>query len=345
MTGTNINVSVVFIGVGGDSTELPLPSDTDTETTVDVSMIISMAPRLDTVYVYCSSDDNVAAVQQMAIDNFVSSASTSWSGDFNSAALNSALQQMAAQGQTFFSASGDTGCDEDWTPNEQPFLTSVGGTLMGSNWQQGGVSKDSFPGEVSWAPQSGGGFAYGSPIPSWQVAAAAANPQASTQWRNIPDVSAFAGSRYQPQFVIYIEGSGQALSGTSIAAPLWAGFMALVNQNQTRNGQPHVGFINPLLYEIYNSTYYDFAFRDMNDMSTNADGTCTVGNTAVDGYDLVTGLGTFNGTNLMNALAMLTAGCNSTLSAPALTSAMMPLQTNFYETQSQTFWSRLSKWQ
>ena len=49
-------------------------------------------------------------------------------------------------------------------------------------------------------------------------------------------------------YVKYNNGQGTTVTGTSCAAPLWGGFMALVNQQAANNGKPAVGFINPAVY-------------------------------------------------------------------------------------------------
>src|SRR5262249_13905740 len=85
--------------------------------------------------------------------------------------------------------------------------------------------------------------------------------------------------------------------GTSCAAPLWAGFTALINEQAVANARPTVGFINPAIYSIgQQSTEYASAFHDI----TAGDNTLFY---AVPGYDLCTGLGTPAGTGLIDALA------------------------------------------
>src|SRR5208337_4625672 len=90
------------------------------------------------------------------------------------------------------------------------------------------------------------------PIPAWQqgVNSFAVNGGSPTM-RNIPDVALTADGVY----VIYDQTNG-SFGGTSCAAPLWAGFMALVNQQADVNGQPPVGFINPAVYEMANESIY-----------------------------------------------------------------------------------------
>ena len=81
--------------------------------------------------------------------------------------------------------------------------------------------------------------------------------------------------------------------GTSVSAPLWAGFMALVNQQNRLNGLPYVGFANPAIYAIAKSPVYGLAFNDINDMvfTTNANNGGPQGYESVKGYDLATGWG------------------------------------------------------
>src|ERR1035438_6542468 len=79
------------------------------------------------------------------------------------------------------------------------------------------------------------------------------------------------------------------------------GLTALMNQQAAASGRPPVGFLNPALYALAAGTNYTNFFHDI-----------TSGNNiwksspnkfyAVAGYDLCTGLGTMNGTNLINAL-------------------------------------------
>lgn len=102
---------------------------------------------------------------------------------------------------------------------------------------------------------------------------------------------------------IYAEG------GTSYAAPRWAGFMALVNQQAVAMGQipqgQGLGFINPTAYLIGKSSNYGSNFHDISVGSNNCSGAQFCGTTsynAVSGYDLVTGWGSPNGQSLINAL-------------------------------------------
>jgi hypothetical protein len=87
---------------------------------------------------------------------------------------------------------------------------------------------------------------------------------------------------------------------------MWAGYLALANQQAAANGAPAPGFINPTIYPLGLGSNYDTDFHDITSGSN--------GFPAVTGYDLVTGWGSPNGANLINALAG-PAGPNFTLSA------------------------------
>ena len=91
------------------------------------------------------------------------------------------------------------------------------------------------------------------------------------------------------------------------SSDLWAGLMALVNQQAAANGKPPVGFLNPALYDIAGGPLYAVCFHDIttgNNSWTNTSAGTTSGNVyyAVPGYDLCTGWGTPASTALINAL-------------------------------------------
>jgi xanthomonalisin len=176
-----------------------------------------------------------------------------------------------------------------------PYITQVGGTILTTG--QGGA----WSAEVAW-PQSGGGYVSGTPIPSWQQLPGiitVANG-GSTTLRNSPDVAAEADFD-NPTVINGTFTTG--LGGTSFAAPRWAGFLALVNQQSVANGRGTVGFLNPTLYALgYNGNPSDFFHDVISGSNPPALGTGS-GFTAVRGYDLVTGWGSPNGMALIDELA------------------------------------------
>jgi len=151
----------------------------------------------------------------------------------------------------------------------------------------------------NWGGQgTGGGISTYYTIPSWQQGIDMTLNHGSTTMRNIPDVALTADNVY----VVYNNGQSNIFGGTSCAAPLWAGFTALVNQQAVAAGRPTVGFVNPAVYTIGNSTNYTADFHDITTGNNTWNGSPT-NFYAVPGYDLCTGWGTPAGQNLIDDLA------------------------------------------
>ena len=282
------------------------------EVSLDVEMALAMAPGLSQIVVF-EGNPNLGyffpndVLSAMAASNTVKNLSCSWgwSGGPNTSTEN-IFKQMAAQGQSFFNASGDSdaftpGQVDDPTfegaPSSSPNITQVGGTSLAMNGLGASYASESV---WNWGNGTGssGGISSSNAIPNWQrgINSFYSNGGSPTQ-RNIPDV-ALTADYVQ---VVYANGVTGNVGGTSCAAPLWAGFMALVNQQAAAVGKPAAGFINPAIYEIANESIYNAAFNDI----TSGDNTSSASPNAfyaVPGYDLCTGLGTPNGTNLINSL-------------------------------------------
>jgi hypothetical protein len=148
---------------------------------------------------------------------------------------------------------------------------------------------------------SGGGVSTVYPIPSWQQGISMAANQGSSTMRNLPDVSLVADNInivWGNDFIL--SSLDWTVSGTSMAAPLWAAFTALVNEQAALNQQSPVGFLNPALYAIGKSGSYHSSFHDIT-TGNNFNSSSPTKFSAVAGYDLCTGWGTIS-TNLMNAL-------------------------------------------
>jgi subtilase family serine protease len=318
------------------------------EVALDIEMAISMAPGLSRVIVYETSSGASSILSRMANDNQAKQLSSSWTwGGGPSTTIDNIFKQMAAQGQSYFQASGDndayTGSQlldsGSNSPVDSTNITCVGGTSLTMN-----NAGDYWLAETVWnwnnngQPNvgSGGGISTYYTIPWWQTNVSMTANSGSTVWRNIPDVALTADN----VFVVYDNGSSGSFGGTSCAAPLWAGFCALVNQQSVAASGTTVGFLNPALYAIANGANYANCFHDV--IMGNNVGTGTPGLFyAVAGYDLCTGLGTPNGTNLINALAPLptlprfaaqpssqiaTNGANVTFTASVLGQAPLAFQ-------------------
>jgi subtilase family serine protease len=304
-TGMSSTVPIKNVLVGGFSgacTTVSSPTSStcdDGEQVLDIVNAIGMAPGIKQILFYEGSSDT-EILNQMATDNDAKVLSSSWGWNPADAASDDPIfQEFAVQGQSFVSASGDSGEFNSSTyafPGADPYITEVGGTELTTTGPGGAWSA-----ETGW-PQSGGGYVSGTPIPSWQQLTGVINSSnlGSTTLRSSPDVAAEAN--FDNPTVInggFVTGYG----GTSFAAPRWAGFLALVNQQSVANGGGTVGFINPALYNLGISPSYSSAFHDITSGSnppTAGDGS---GFNAVRGYDLVTGWGSPAGVGLINQLA------------------------------------------
>jgi hypothetical protein len=280
------------------------------EVALDIEMIDCMAPDATEILVYEAPDDTSAydgdMLAKIASDNLAKQISSSWLiGDSPDYAQY--YTEFAMQGQSFFQASGDECAyypgifqSEDGTN-----VTLVGGTTLTTTGPHG-----SFVSETVWnwgnefGPDyagigSGGGISTNYAIPVWQQGINMTASLGSTTMRNVPDV-ALTGDNI---FVIADDGMHEpGVGGTSCAAPLWAGFAALANQQALSGGNPTIGFINPAIYTIGKGSSYNADFHDVktgNNFSPNS----TNKYPAVTGYDLCSGWGSPNGINLIYALA------------------------------------------
>lgn len=292
------------------------------EVALDIEMVMCMAPKLSQIIVY---EENPSSpffnpedvVTRMADDNLAKQLSSSWAWSGGpDPIIDNAFLLMQAQGQSFFQAAGDgdayTGTQllddagQTNSPGGSTNITVVGGTTLtmngtGASWSSEKVWNWASSGGSDANVGSGGGVSTYYGIPWWQTNVSMSFNNGSTTMRNIPDVALTADN----VFVVYTSGHSSfegSVGGTSCAAPLWAAFTALANQQATASGKGTVGFANPAIYRIGASPSYGYCFHDTT--TGNNTGTGTAGlYKATNGYDLCTGWGTPNGTNLINALA------------------------------------------
>jgi kumamolisin len=280
------------------------------EVTLDIDLIIAVAPGAKQILVYEGSNDSQGILDtytKIANDNLAREVSTSWGApeaENTSAFLqseNTIFKQMAAQGQTIYSAAGDSGAYDNGTslsvddPASQPYVVGVGATKLlttangaydhESAWNEDGKIADG---------AGGGGISTVWTRPDYQTGFANAKNGASTTMRNVPDVSLDGDPA--TGYAIYVGGQWQTYGGTSCAAPLWAGFTALVNQQRVSANLAPLGFPNPTFYQIGQSTHYNTDFNDV------ADGTTNLFYPTVTGYDDATGLGSMKGSSLFQDL-------------------------------------------
>jgi hypothetical protein len=285
------------------------PIGDDTEQSLDIVQAIGLAPGLSQVRVYIGSgQDDAEIFNEMATENIAKQLSCSWGWIPDDPSTDDVFfQEFAAQGQSLFVASGDSGAFDAaispyFYPAEDSYATTVGGTHLTTNGAGG-----TWASESAWNSErdgSGGGISPdGIPIPSWQSGVANSSNGGSTTLRNEPDVAMEGDFDNYACGIEY--GCGGGWAGTSFAAPRWAGFVALVNQQAVEaDTAPSggVGFLNPAIYSIGEGPSYDSDFHDITSGNNDTDNQ-PVWYSAVTGYDLVTGWGSANGQNLIDALA------------------------------------------
>ncbi|MGC9990491.1 MAG: protease pro-enzyme activation domain-containing protein [Terriglobales bacterium] len=287
------------ISVDGTSTT----SSDDIEQTLDMGQAMGMAPGLTMVYNYVGSTDT--AILSAMVANVVAPISKqigcSWGWTADVSTLAPYFTQMGTQDQNFFAASGDsgywhgTGNSAPW-PADDALVVGVGGTDLTTSSAAGPWAS-----EGGWTDSGGGITTNSVPIPSWQQLTGVINSSnaGSTTLRNGPDVSANAN------FTFYVCGGGSCTAneegGTSFAAPMWAGYLALANQQAAANGEV-IGFINPIIYPANLTSSYSTYFHDISDGASNGK------YKTVTGYDLLSGWGSPNGSGLINLLAPVAGG-------------------------------------
>jgi kumamolisin len=292
-----------LISTGGYSTSCTESSGCDdTEQTLDMTQAMGMAPGSTMLYMYvcgsASSISDTACISAMVSNTdapISKQISCSWGWTpADPSTLDPYFEQMASQGQNFFAASGDSSAwsasNEAW-PADDANIVSVGGTDLTTSSAAG-----PWKSETAWA-DSGGGISPDSiPIPSWQKLSGVitSTNKGSTTLRNGPDVSANAN------FSFYVCAdqttcTANEFGGTSFAAPMWAGYLALANQQAATNGDT-IGFINPIIYPAALTSSYGTYFHDI------TSGSCGT-YSGITGYDLCTGWGSPNTTGIINLLA------------------------------------------
>jgi len=261
------------------------------EVELDIEVVQAIAPGATIkVYEAPNSDAGEAAVYAELVSNDVPIISTSWGQDeaaetaSNRTALNTDFQEAAAQGQSIYAASGDSGSDDAGNggtsvdfPASDPYVTGAGGTTLKL------TSANAWSSEKAWS-DSGGGVSSYFDTPSFQTSVN------SGTYRSVPDVAADADPN--TGWAIYTEGSWAEYGGTSAAAPNWAAFTAIYDDEAKAVSKPSLGFANASIYALAESSNYKSAFHDITSGSNGA-------YSAGTGYDKVTGWGSYNGANFL----------------------------------------------
>jgi kumamolisin len=269
----------------------------DTEQTLDITQSLGMAPGVTTVYMYVGSTETAILGSMTSHKPLPLQLSASWNWTSSPATDDPYFKRMAAQGQSFFKGAGDGGswgnnsCSGEY-PRDDAYITAVGGTDLTTKGPGKGWAS-----ETGWV-DGGGGYCPvdGILIPSWQkLKGVITKPnEGSTKYRNGPDVSAEAN------FDFYVCAdqttcTANEYGGVSFATPMWAGYLALANEQAAAKKLPPPGFINPTIYPLGLGKTYRSDFHDITSGGN--------GNPPTKGYNLTGGWGSPNTDGLINALA------------------------------------------
>ena len=272
------------IDVGSPSSE----TEGDDEWDLDTQYSTGFAPGVSQVNVYDGASLEDPAILE-TVDRWVTGDATS-QASFSAgecelladasgfqASLDTVLSEAAAQGQTLFTSSGDTG-------SQCPALVGENGVplgLPGVNYPAsspyaigaGGTSILSPGTEIGWYA-GGGGSSLIESTPAWQTGAGGSFLGVK---RGVPDVSLDADP--ESGYEVIIDGTQEVIGGTSAGAPSWQGIWA---RAQAAHGGS-LGFAGPVIYETEPAS----AFNDIT-LGDNVLYPCT------PGWDYVTGRGTPN---------------------------------------------------
>jgi kumamolisin len=276
-------------------------SSADGEVMLDIEVAASVAPGAKIVVYFTPNTDQgftdaiTTAIHDTA--NKPSVISISWGGPESSwtaqamTALDAACQSAAALGVTITVAAGDNGSTDGATgnnvdfPASSPHVLACGGTKLDANGS-------TLVSEVVWNEQAsnegatGGGVSNVFPLPTWQANAKVPAPSQKGGGRGVPDVAGDADPT--TGYTIRVDGQTMVIGGTSAVAPLWAGLVAVANQQLGAQ----VGFIQPAIY----ATKAAAAFNDITEGNNGAF-------SAGPGWDACTGLGSPIANKLIPLLA------------------------------------------
>ncbi len=295
--------NVVSVEVDGGTNSPGDPSGADGEVELDIQVAGSVAPAANIAVYFAPNTDQgfIDAITTAVHDttNKPSVLSISWGGPESSwsessvTALDNACQSAGALGVTITVASGDSGSSDGTNgtvvdfPASSPHVLGCGGTELFA-------SGTTITEEIVWDDQpqggaSGGGFSTTFAVPTWQTSAL---PSGSSG-RGVPDVSGDASP--ESGYNVIVDGEQQVVGGTSAVAPLYAGLIALVNQQLASQNAQSAGFVNPLLYQNAIS---------FNDITQGNNGDYSAGK----GWDACTGLGSPKGASILTTLTGANSG-------------------------------------
>ena len=289
--------TVTTVLVDGGSNSPTNANSADAEVLLDIEVAGSVAPGAAIVVYFA---DNTSQGFQDALSTAIhdttnnpSVVSISWGGPESSwtsqllQTFDQVAQEGAALGVTITVAAGDNGSSDGVTdgsnnvdfPASSPNVLACGGTTLQSDGSS--ITSETVWNDGASGGATGGGYSTTFAQPSYQSSIT------GQTGRGVPDVAGDADPN--TGYNILVDGQQGVVGGTSAVAPLWAGLVALLNQQLSTR----LGFLNPGLYALPEPN------NGFNDITQGNNGSYS----AASGWDACTGLGSPIGTILATLLA------------------------------------------
>ncbi|AHI64918.1 S53 family peptidase [Burkholderia thailandensis] len=262
------------------------------EMSLDVEWVHAIAPKAKIVLVEAASNsfNDLMTAVDAAVGAGASVVSMSFGGSEFSSETGFDSHFSAPSHVTFVASSGDSGNGTEY-PAASPYVVAVGGTTLAVD------ASGNYIGETAWSG-SGGGVSTYEPEPSGQ----ALWPIPYAGSRGVPDVAYDANP--SSGFAVYdsVTYQGQSgwfvVGGTSAGAPQWAALFAIANSMRAAAGKATLAGPYNQLYTVGKLAYGS----DYHDITSGTNGGCGTICTASGSYDYVTGLGSPQALNLVQAL-------------------------------------------
>jgi subtilase family serine protease len=319
-------VKVTPVSVNGSPTKVNDPR-VELEAVLDIDMVVGINPSASEVLVYEDGIDTfqtalVDAMTQVFNDNKAQILSISYGQDEGlqgtdaMEAENTALEMLTSEGITVLASAGDSGAYGDGTnypynvadPGSQPYITGVGGTTLFTDGNSNYLGEQVWNELASNAGATGGGISSYWSIPFYQINEPVSNyvisNGGSSTFRNVPDVAAVADLFTGVAIYSKVNGGWVTVGGTSVSAPIWAGYLSIVNAGFNYLGLNNIGYFNSILYAVggpFNGGQGGFAANELFDIIEGTNGlppALSFGNpgfSAGYGYDNCTGNGSLFG--------------------------------------------------
>ena len=286
--GQTNKVPVTLISTDGTSTSCLAKNNCDDgEQELDITQALGMAPGLAGLEMYVGSTDTAIISAMTTHSPLALAIGCSWGWTpADASTLDPYFEKMAVQGQSFF-----VGLGRQLHLEEERRGRSLAGRRrahhLGGRHRPGHRQRRR---RVEVGDGVGGqrrrhlaGQDRDPDVAARLAGVITTANKGSTTLRNGPDVAANAN------FTFYTCDNqttcqANAYGGTSFAAPMWAGFIALANQQAASTGKPAVGFFNPKIYSQNVTSSYSTGFHDI---TSGKSGSYTAGTA----FDLVTGWG------------------------------------------------------